>query len=96
MTWEDILKADKKQSFLNKLKEVANKTGYNALRIFSRVLMGIKLPTFVEMEIRQKKLLEEWNALSPEEQEEIKRKRQEEYEREKRSYDEYGPYFTEP
>jgi len=92
MTWEDILKADKKQSFLNKLKEVANKTGYNALRIFSRVLIGVKLPTFVEREIQQKKLLEEWNALSPEEQEEIKRKRQEDRKEILSYYDEYSDY----
>ena len=92
MTWEDILKADKKQSFLNKLKEVANKTGYNALRIFSRVLIGVKLPTFVEREIQQKKLLEEWNALSPEEQEELKRKRQEDRKEILSYYDEYSDY----
>tara|TARA_A100001201_G_C3966497_1_gene164294 strand:+ start:256 stop:537 length:282 start_codon:yes stop_codon:yes gene_type:complete len=92
MTWEDILKADKKQSFLNKLKEVANRTGYNAFRIFSRVLIGVKLPTFVEREIQQKKLLEEWNALSPEEQEEIKRKRQEDRKEILSYYDEYSDY----
>ena len=62
MTWEDILKADKKQSFLNKLKEIAMKTGHNSFRIFARVLIGVKVPTFVEMEIRRNKLLEEWNA----------------------------------
>jgi hypothetical protein len=92
MSWKNILKADKKQSFLNKLKEVANKTGYNALRIFSRVLIGVKLPTFVEREIQQKKLLEEWNALSPEEQEEIKRKRQEDRKEILSYYDEYSDY----
>ena len=74
MSWEDILKADKEQTFLTKVKEVASKINYNFSRILARIVIGVKLPTYAEKEIEDARLKEKWAALSPEEKEEIRRK----------------------
>ena len=79
MSWEDTLKADKEQTFLNKVKEVASKTNYNIMKILTYIISGPKvarlLPTYAEKIIEDARLKEEYDALSPEEKEKIKQRK---------------------